>query len=269
MIEGKTMLGNARRRQGKHYLLWNQMHLDLQSFRNNRSSPLKNNQPSPLQSNYSPPLPETTNPFLSETIDPTLSETTNHHLSRATSPPLPETTNPFLSETIDPTLSETTDHHLSTTIDHINIHTWVSNHPANGINNSRILFPARLNPPSVTPSQFIFWRYATAASFCTSICLMDPCVFSKFNPALHGKSGTNVTGKGYKRSITINTDMSWHVHIAGKLVPIATNKVLRDFLGRISEVKYLQSIMECVERVHICPGNPQPEFVEIVNKQGE
>ena len=69
---------------------------------------------------------------------------------------------------------------------------------------------------------------------------MDPCVFSKFNPALHGKSGTNVTGKGYKRSITINTDMSWHVHIAGKLVPIATNKVLRDFPCRISEVKCLQ-----------------------------
>ena len=71
-----------------------------------------------------------------------------------------------------------------------------------------------------------------------------------------------------ERSITVNTDMSWHVHIAGKLVPIATNKVLRDFPCRISEVKCLQRIMECVERAHICPGNPQPEFVEIVNKQG-
>ena len=71
-----------------------------------------------------------------------------------------------------------------------------------------------------------------------------------------------------ERSITVNTDMSWHVHIAGKLVPIATNKVLRDFPCRISEVKCLQSIMECVVRAHICPGNPQPEFVEIVNKRG-
>jgi len=71
-----------------------------------------------------------------------------------------------------------------------------------------------------------------------------------------------------ERSITVNTDMSWHVHIAGKLVPIATNKVLRDFPCRISEVKCLQRIMECVERAHICPGNPQPEFVEIVNKRG-
>ena len=36
----------------------------------------------------------------------------------------------------------------------------------------------------------------------------------------------------------------------------------------ISEVKCLQHIMQCVERAHICPGNPQPEFVEIVNKRG-
>ena len=61
-----------------------------------------------------------------------------------------------------------------------------------------------------------------------------------------------------ERSITVNTDMSRHVHIAGKLVPIATNKVLRDFPCRISEVKCLQCIMECVERAHICPGNPHP-----------
>ena len=71
-----------------------------------------------------------------------------------------------------------------------------------------------------------------------------------------------------ERSITVNTDMSWHVHIAGKLAPVATNKLLRDFPCRISEVERLQRIMECVEKAHVCPGNPQPEFVEIVNKRG-
>ena len=61
-----------------------------------------------------------------------------------------------------------------------------------------------------------------------------------------------------ERSITVNSDMSWHVHIAGKLVPIAAKKVLKDFSCRISEVKCLQRIMQCVEGAHICPGNPQP-----------
>ena len=61
--------------------------------------------------------------------------------------------------------------------------------------------------------------------------------------------------------------MSWHVHVTGKLVPIAANKVLKDFSSHISEVKCLQRIMQCVESAHICPGNPQPEFVEILNKR--
>ena len=68
-----------------------------------------------------------------------------------------------------------------------------------------------------------------------------------------------------ERSITVNTDMSWHVHVAGKLV--STNKVLKEFPSRVSDVKCLQHMMQCVERAHLCPGNPQPEFVEVVNKR--
>ena len=68
-----------------------------------------------------------------------------------------------------------------------------------------------------------------------------------------------------ERSITVNTDMSRHVHVAGKLV--STNKVLKEFPSRVSDVKCLQHMMQCVERAHLCPGNPQPEFVEVVNKR--
>ena len=49
-------------------------------------------------------------------------------------------------------------------------------------------------------------------------------------------------------------------------MPIAANKVLKDFSSHISEVKCLQRIMQCVKSAHICPGNPQPEFDEILNK---
>ena len=70
-----------------------------------------------------------------------------------------------------------------------------------------------------------------------------------------------------ERSITVNTSMSWHVHIAGKLVAVATNRVLKEFPGYIPDIKCLQHIMQCVEMAHICPGNPQPEFVEIANKR--
>ena len=33
-------------------------------------------------------------------------------------------------------------------------------------------------------------------------------------------------------------------------------------------MKFLKAITKCVERAHICPGNPQPELVDIVDKRG-
>ena len=70
------------------------------------------------------------------------------------------------------------------------------------------------------------------------------------------------------RSITVNTNMSWHVHVAGKLVAKDTSKLIREFPHQITDVKCLHAIIQCVERAHICPGNPQLEFVEIVEKRG-
>ena len=48
-----------------------------------------------------------------------------------------------------------------------------------------------------------------------------------------------------ERSITVNTDLSWYVHIAGKLAA-TTNKVLKEFPSYISDVKCLQHIMHFV-----------------------
>ena len=69
-----------------------------------------------------------------------------------------------------------------------------------------------------------------------------------------------------ERSVTVNTDLSWHVHIAGKLV--SSSMVLRELPDHISDINCLQNIMHCVESAYICPGNPQSEFVEIIDKRG-
>ena len=46
-----------------------------------------------------------------------------------------------------------------------------------------------------------------------------------------------------ERSISVNSNMSWHVLITGKLVAIPTNKILKEFSCHISEVT-LQSVQK-------------------------
>ena len=69
-----------------------------------------------------------------------------------------------------------------------------------------------------------------------------------------------------ERSITINADLSWHVHVAGKLLDNSI-KVLQEIPNQISSINCLQNIMHCVKSAYICPGNPQLEFVEIVSSR--
>ena len=62
--------------------------------------------------------------------------------------------------------------------------------------------------------------------------------------------------------------MSWHVHIAGRLVEISANNVLKELPWHINKLKDLHDIVHCVEGAHVCPGNPQTDFVEVVSKRG-
>ena len=71
-----------------------------------------------------------------------------------------------------------------------------------------------------------------------------------------------------ERSVTVNNDMSWHLHFAGRLVEISANNVLKELPLHINKLKDLQDIVHCVERAHVCPGNPQTDFVEVVSKRG-
>jgi len=58
------------------------------------------------------------------------------------------------------------------------------------------------------------------------------------------------------------------VHVAGKLVATAMNKLVQEFPCHITDMKCLQAVVKCVERAHVCPGNPQPELVDVVDKRG-
>ena len=71
-----------------------------------------------------------------------------------------------------------------------------------------------------------------------------------------------------ERSVTVNNDMSWHVLVAGRLVEISANNVLKEFPCHINKLKDLHDIVHCVERSHVCPGNPQTDLVEVVSKRG-
>ncbi len=44
---------------------------------------------------------------------------------------------------------------------------------------------------------------------------------------------------------------------------LATKELLQEFPCQIVKVKCLHDVMQCVERAHICPGNPQPEFLKL------
>ena len=67
---------------------------------------------------------------------------------------------------------------------------------------------------------------------------------------------------------SLSATMSWHVHIAGRLVEISANNVLKELPWHINKLKDLHDIVHCVEGAHVCPGNPQTDFVEVVSKRG-
>lgn len=223
------MLGNARRRQGKHYLLWN---------RNASRSAITQKQPTIP----SPEQPTIT--FPEQLALPSQKQPTHSSQKQLTRPSQkqPTITSPQQS-TISTSILEsaTTQQMALTTAESCSQpdSTLLQRHHPN------LSFEDMQQQLHSVPSSASWTPVYSASSI--QLCMV------KVAPMSQSK---------VERSITVNTDMSWHVHITGKLVPIATNKVLRDFPCRISEVKCLQHIMECVERAHICPPcllmNPSP-----------
>ena len=92
---------------------------------------------------------------------------------------------------------------------------------------------------------------------------LNSCTLCYFSPTLY-EDGTNAQAK-IERLVTVNTDLSRNVHIAGKLV--SSSAVLRELPDYLSDINCLQNIMHCGESAYICPGSPQSRLVEIVDKR--
>ena len=71
-----------------------------------------------------------------------------------------------------------------------------------------------------------------------------------------------------ERSVSINVSMCWHAHAMGKLLTHATCQLLSTFPQRILNIAMVTEIVDAIDRAHICPGNPDPEMVELFERKG-
>ena len=72
-----------------------------------------------------------------------------------------------------------------------------------------------------------------------------------------------------ERSVTVNNDMSWHLHFAGRLVEISANNVLKELPLHINKLKDLQDIVHCVERAHVYPGIHRQILLKLCRREVE
>ncbi len=71
-----------------------------------------------------------------------------------------------------------------------------------------------------------------------------------------------------ERSITIDINMTWYAHARGRILTRNSNKLLRKFPALIHGMSILLEIIDVVTQATMCPGNPDPEFVEVIEKRG-
>ena len=66
-----------------------------------------------------------------------------------------------------------------------------------------------------------------------------------------------------ERSVTVIINISWHTHAASKLVTNSSCRLLQGFPDKISGMQCFKEILKAVDQATLCPGNPDPEFVEL------
>jgi hypothetical protein len=71
-----------------------------------------------------------------------------------------------------------------------------------------------------------------------------------------------------ERSITIDADMSWYAHARQRVLTSRSSKLLSSFPARIRELADLLEIVRTVTHATVCPGNPDPEFMDVIEKRG-
>ena len=69
------------------------------------------------------------------------------------------------------------------------------------------------------------------------------------------------------RSVTLNPDFTWFVHVHKRVVP-RDNEVIQRLPERVTSVSTLTEILIAVKAARKCPGNPEEHFVQILEKRG-
>ena len=96
------------------------------------------------------------------------------------------------------------------------------------------------------------------------------CTQRQRYPFLQSQDGPDIATSDRKISLRqYNVSMSWHAHAMGKLLTHATCQLLSLFPQRILSVANVKEIVDSIDRALICPGNPDPEMVELFERRGD
>lgn len=58
------------------------------------------------------------------------------------------------------------------------------------------------------------------------------------------------------RSVTVSSDLHWHAHVLGKVVP-RSNSVIQTLPVKVSAESSLLQILTTIQSAKLCPGNPE------------
>ena len=68
--------------------------------------------------------------------------------------------------------------------------------------------------------------------------------------------------------MTVCSDLSWHVHVCGQLLNPADSEVFSDLPQCVTDIHSLLSILQQVASALICAGNPDPSFIDLIEREG-
>ena len=68
--------------------------------------------------------------------------------------------------------------------------------------------------------------------------------------------------------MTIHSNLSWCAYVCGRLLHPDDCDVFTDLPKYVSDVSSLSLVLECVLSAQLCPGNPDPDFVHLIELDG-
>ena len=68
-------------------------------------------------------------------------------------------------------------------------------------------------------------------------------------------------------TLTVSADLTWYAHILGRVVP-RSNAVIQSLPAKANSESSLQHILSTVQSARVCPGNPEEQFVRLLERKG-